>query len=144
MKEVNKLLNIFISYVENDKQSFTVREFVKEIGSYSDVDQIILCETDRNQDSLCRCLNFSNNLIDACIFFCSEEAQYTLEMCEEVNIAFYSGVEIIPIYKNYSDIFPLIRHKKGVKITKHGSNPQNLAKDVIEIIRDGKKRGRTN
>lgn len=144
MKEVNKLLNIFISYVENDKQSFTVSEFVKEIGAFSEVDQIILCETDRNQDCLCRCLNFSNNLIDVCIFFCSEEAQQTLEMCEEVNLAFYSGVEIIPIYKNYSDIFPLIRHKKGVKITEHGLNPQNVVKDVINIIRKGKEGGITN
>lgn len=144
MKEVNKLLNIFISYVENDKQSFTVREFVKEIGSYSEVDQIILCETDRNQDCLCRGLNFSNNLIDVCIFFCSEEAQCTSEMCEEVNLAFYSGVEIIPIYKNYSDIFPLIRHKKGVKITEHGLNPQDVVKDVIKIIRKGKEGAITN
>ena len=144
MKEVNKLLNIFISYVENDKQSLAVREFVKEIGSYSEVDQIILCETDRNQDCLFRCLNFSNNMIDVCIFFCSEEARHTLEMCEEINFAFYSGVEIIPIYKNYSDIFPLIRHKEGVKITEHGFNPQNVVKDVIHIIRKGKEGGITN
>ncbi len=144
MKEGNILLNIFISYVENDKQYFTFREFIKEIEAHPDVDRIILCETDRNQDRFCRCLNFSNNLIDACIFFCSEEAQQTLEMCEEVNLAFHSGVEIIPIYKNYSDIFPLIRHKEGVKITDHGLNPQNVVKDVINIIRKGKEGGITN
>lgn len=138
------MLNIFISYNEIDKQTLKVHDFVEEIKIYSDFDRIILCETDRSNDSLCRCLNFSNNLIDVCIFFCSEAAQNTLEMCEEVNLAFNSGLEIIPIYQNYSDIFPLIRHKKGVKIAKDRLNPQDVAKHVIKIIRDGKEGELTN
>ena len=137
MKEEKDMLNLFISYNENEKQTLKVYDFVEEIKNYSDFDRIILCELDRNEDCLCRCLNFSNNLIDVCIFFCSKEARNTLEMCEEVNLAFNSGLEIIPIYYNFSDVFPIIRHKKGVKITTNKINPRNLAKDVIEIIRDG-------
>ena len=134
------MINLFISYTEKDKQSSTIRDFVEEIESYLDVDQIILCENNRNQDCfVSRCLNFSNSLIDACIFFCSEEAQNTVEMCEEVNLAFNSGLEIIPIYEKYSDVFPLIRHKTGVKIVKYAFNPQDVAKDVINIIRTWKK-----
>lgn len=135
MKELNYMLNLFISYTEKDGQSSTIRDFVEEIESYSDVDQIFLCENNRNQDCFVRCLNFSNYTIDVCIFFCSEEAQNILEICKEVNLAFNSGLEIIPIYEKYSDIFPLIRHKTGVKIVKHTFNPQDVAKDVINIIR---------
>ncbi|MFX0016400.1 MAG: hypothetical protein ACFFB2_15390 [Promethearchaeota archaeon] len=132
------MLNLFISYSEKDKQSWKVLDFIEEIKTYSDFDRIILCETDRDKDSLCRCLNFSNNLIDVCIFFCSEEAQNVIEMCEEVNLAFNSGLEIIPIYENYSNVFPIIRHKRGVRIVKNKFNPQDVVKDVIEIIKDEK------
>jgi hypothetical protein len=140
MKEVHYLLNLFISYTDTYEQSSIIREFVEEIESYSDIDQVILCEKIRNQDCfISKCLNFSICLIDVCIFFCSEEARNTVEMCEEVNIAFNSGLEIIPIYETGSDIFPLIRHKKGVKVVEHAFNPQDVAKDVINIIKVGKK-----
>ncbi len=132
------MFNLFISYSENDKQSLKVPDFVEEIKTYSDFDRIILCETNRSKDSLCKCLNFSNNMIDVCIFFCSKEARDILDMCEEVNLAFNSGLEIIPIYQNFSDIFPIIRHKRGVKIAKNRFNPQYVAKQVIKIVRDGK------
>jgi len=136
MKEVQYLLNLFISYTDTYEQSSIIREFVEEIESYSDIDQVILCEKIRNQDCfISKCLNFSNCLIDVCIFFCSEEARNTVEMCEEVNLAFNSGMEIIPIYEKYSDIFPLIRHKKGVRIIKNVFPPQDVAKNVIDIIR---------
>lgn len=138
MKEVNYMSNLFISYTKKDEQSSNFRDFIEKIESYSDIDQIILCEKNRNQDFFIKCLNFSNCLIDTCIFFCSEEAQNTVEMCMEVNLAFNSGLEIIPIYETFSDIFPLIRHKKGVKIIKNVFPPQDVAKDVINIIRTGK------
>ncbi|MFX1284941.1 MAG: hypothetical protein ACFFB5_14870 [Promethearchaeota archaeon] len=133
------MLNLFISYNEHDKQSLRVSDFIEEIKKYSDFDRIVLCETDRSKDSLCRCLNFSNNLIDVCIFFCSKEARNILDMCEEVNLAFNSGLEIIPIYQNFSNVFPIIRHKRGVKITENSFEPRDVVKHVIDIIRDGKK-----
>lgn len=133
------MLNLYISYDENDKQTLRVPDFVEEIKRYSDFDRIILCETDKSEDSLCRCLNFSNNLIDVCVFFCSKESRNIVKMCEEVNLAFNSGLEIIPIYHNSSDVFPIIRHKRGVKIIKNNIEPCDVVKHVIEIIRDGKK-----
>lgn len=132
------MLNLFISYSENEKQTLKIPDFVEEIKKYSEFNRIFLCENDRNKDIICRCLDFSNNLIDVCIFFCSEEARNISEMCEEVNLAFNSGSEIIPIYQNSTDVFPIIRHKKGVKIVENKFNPQSIAKHVIEIIRDGK------
>jgi hypothetical protein len=103
-KGSKKMLNLFVSYSENDKQTLKVPDFV-----------------------------------DVCTFFCSKEAQNNCEMCEEVNLAFNTGLEIIPIYQHFSDIFPIIRHKRGVKIAKNKFNPQDVAKKVIKIVRDGKK-----
>lgn len=138
------MLNLFISYTETYGQSTIINDFIEELESYSDIDRIVLCEKNRNQDDFFRCLNFSNSLIDVCIFFCSEEARHTSEMCKEVDLAFTSGLEIIPIYETFSDIFPLIRHKKGVKILKHAFNPQEVVKDVISIIRTGKEDASAN
>ena len=138
------MLNLFISYTEKYKQSTIINDFIEELGSYSDIDRIVLCEKNRNQDDFFKCLNFSNYLIDVCIFFCSEEAQHSPEMCKEVNLAFNSGLEIIPIYETFSEIFPLIRHKKGVKIVKHAFNPQDVVRDVVNIIKTGKKDDSSN
>ena len=133
------LLNLFISYADKYEQSSIIREFVEEIKSHSEIDQIILCEENRNQDFSIRCYNFSNYLIDTCIFFCSEEALNTSEMCTEVNLAFKSGLEIIPIYESFSDIYPLIRHKKGVKIEKHSFNSKEVVEHVIDLVKTRKK-----
>ena len=128
------MIDLFVSYSNDDYERLQIGKFLESLIRNPEFDRIIACEKIRDENLRQICLQDTFEKIDYCIFFCSEQGLRSGQMSEEVEMAYLNGKEIIPIYEHYSDVFPFIRHKQGIKIDQLDYNPNSLAEKLIHEI----------
>ena len=105
-----------MSYASNDSKKLQIEEFMEKLKGNPELDKLISCTKIKDDELRQICIQDALSTIDYCVFFCTEEGLSSRKMSEEVEIAYMTGKEIIPIYDHYCNIFPFIRHKQGIQV----------------------------
>ena len=109
-------MKIFISYASKDLQRFAIPKVSQLLEQQDEIEQVFYWDRDSNfQQSIVKYMEDSIQVSDVIIVVCSEFANDSGPVQQEIDMAVYLNKRIIPIFKDMSEVRLSLRPKRGVK-----------------------------
>ncbi|MGB5912464.1 MAG: TIR domain-containing protein [Promethearchaeia archaeon] len=122
---------VFISYNHKDTETFKIREVVKSLKNFEQINDVLYYEQE-TYDNFIKFMNDNIGICDVVVLFCSPNSLKSSFVEKEWTAADALGKPIIPIFLKTKHIPPLLSPRVGIEFNSRDFD-QNI-KNLINII----------